>query len=60
VQIKDGIVPNVLGMGLSDAVFTMENAGFKTKVSGRGKVVTQSLVAGVKLKAGTPIVLALN
>ncbi len=60
VQIKEGIVPNVLGMGLSDAVFTMENAGFKTKVSGRGKVVTQSLVAGIKLKAGTPIVLALN
>ncbi|KGE15539.1 penicillin-binding protein [Sphingobacterium deserti] len=60
VQIKEGIVPNVLGMGLSDAVFTMENAGFKTKVSGRGKVITQSLTAGLKLKVGTPIILALN
>lgn len=60
VKIKEGVVPNVLGMGLSDAVFTMENAGFKTKISGKGKVVTQSLVAGVKMKVGTPIVLALN
>lgn len=60
VQIKEGVVPNVLGMGLSDAIFTMENAGFKTRVSGRGKVVTQSLVAGTKLKIGTPIILALN
>ncbi|WDF67913.1 penicillin-binding protein [Sphingobacterium oryzagri] len=60
VQIKEGVVPNVLGMGLSDAIFTMENAGFKTRVSGRGKVVTQSLLAGTKLKVGTPIILALN
>ncbi|HLT86731.1 MAG TPA: penicillin-binding protein [Sphingobacterium sp.] len=59
-QVKEGVVPNVLGMGLSDAIFTMENAGFKTKVSGWGKVVNQSLVAGTKLKIGTPIELALN
>src|SRR5690606_39949661 len=54
-QVKEGVVPDVLGMGLSDAIFTMENAGFKTKVSGWGKVVSQSLVAGTKLKVGTPI-----
>lgn len=60
VQVKEGVVPNVIGMGLSDAVFTMENAGFKTRVSGYGKVVSQSLVAGTKLKVGTPIILALN
>lgn len=59
-QVKEGVVPNVLGMGLSDAIFTMENAGFKTKISGWGKVVDQSLVAGAKLKVGTPVELALN
>lgn len=59
-QMKEGVVPDVIGMGLSDAIFTMENAGFKTKVSGRGKVINQSLAAGTKLKIGTPIVLALN
>lgn len=60
VQIKEGVVPNVMGMGLSDAIFTMENAGFKTKVSGWGKVVSQSLVGGAKFKVGTPVELALN
>lgn len=59
-NIKEGVVPNVMGMGLTDAVFAMENAGFKTKVSGKGKVVNQSLVAGSKWKQGTPITLALN
>ena len=59
-QVKEGVVPDVVGMGLSDAIFTMENAGFKTKVTGWGKVVNQSLAAGEKLKIGTPIALALN
>lgn len=59
-DIKEGVVPNVVGMGLMDAVFAMENAGFKTKINGKGKVVNQSLLAGSKLKKGTPIVLALN
>lgn len=60
VKVKEGVVPNVMGMGLSDAIFAMENAGFKTKVSGWGKVVNQSLVAGTKNKIGTPVELALN
>lgn len=59
-QIKEGVVPDVMGMGLTDAVFTMENAGFKTKISGKGKVTNQSLLAGSKMKMGTPIALALN
>lgn len=60
MKVKEGVVPNVMGMGLSDAIFAMENAGFKTKVSGWGKVVNQSLVAGTKNKIGTPVDLALN
>lgn len=60
VQVKEGVVPNVLGMGLSDAIFAMENAGFKTKISGWGKVVQQSLVAGTKMKAGALVELALK
>lgn len=60
LQVKEGVVPNVLGMGLSDAVFAMENAGFKTKVSGKGRVVTQSLLAGENFKTGTSINLVLN
>ncbi len=60
MDIKEGVVPAVLGMGLSDAIFAMENAGFKTKVTGRGKVVNQSLVAGTRLKTGSKVELTLN
>lgn len=59
-SIKEGVVPNVQGMGLTDAIYVMENAGFKTHVTGKGKVINQSLAAGTKSKVGTPIILALN
>src|SRR5690606_7549986 len=51
-NIKEGVVPNVIGMGLVDALFAMENAGFKAQVYGKGKVVSQSLIPGEKLKSG--------
>lgn len=60
VNIKEGVVPNVKGMGLVDAIFTMENAGFKTKVIGKGKVIAQSLTAGQRLKMGSNVSLELN
>ncbi len=42
------IVPNVVGMGLRDALFLMENAGVKVRFTGLGKVRSQSLKAGTK------------
>lgn len=60
VSIKEGIVPNVKGMGLVDAIYTMENAGFKTKVVGKGKVIAQSLAPGQRLKIGSNVSLELN
>ena len=59
-HIREGVVPNVLGMGLVDAIFAMENAGFKANASGKGKVVSQSLLAGEKLKLGTRVAIELN
>lgn len=60
VNIKEGIVPDVLGMGLVDAIYTLENSGYKARVSGRGKVIAQSLPPGGKLKLGTQISVQLN
>jgi len=60
VIIKEGIVPNVIGMGLADAMYTMENAGFKASIMGRGKVTIQSLAPGNKLKMGTHVSIQLN
>ena len=59
-EYKEGIVPNVKGMGLVDAIYAMENAGFKTTVRGKGKVFNQSLAAGQRLKPGTAVLIELN
>lgn len=46
------IVPDVTGMGASDAVYMLESRGVKTRISGRGKVKTQSIKAGSVIKKG--------
>ncbi len=50
-QSKDS-VPDVYGMGARDAVFILENCGLKVKIQGRGKVQSQSIAAGEKIKKG--------
>ena len=42
-NIETGKVPDVIGMGASNAIFLMENAGLIVKVKGVGKVKQQSL-----------------
>ena len=44
------LVPDVTGMGARDAVYLLESRGIKTYLSGRGKVVKQSLAAGTQVK----------
>ena len=40
------VVPSVVGMGLKDALYVLENRGMKVQFSGYGKVVSQSLGSG--------------
>ncbi|HMQ46484.1 MAG TPA: penicillin-binding protein [Saprospiraceae bacterium] len=57
----ENLVPNVYGLGLRDAVHLLENAGLRvTVVEGAGKVRSQSITAGARIKKGTPIKLRLN
>ncbi|MFC3196614.1 penicillin-binding protein [Parapedobacter deserti] len=58
--ISEGVVPDVKGMGLVDALYALENSGYRTRVKGKGKVVTQSLPAGQNVKTGTPITIELK
>lgn len=53
-------VPDVLGMGLKDAVYLLENRGLKVDISGKGKVVKQSLLANTSFNKGDKINLELN
>jgi cell division protein FtsI (penicillin-binding protein 3) len=43
-------VPNVVGMGLRDALYLLENKGLQVKVVGVGKVVRQSIIPGTRIR----------
>jgi cell division protein FtsI (penicillin-binding protein 3) len=59
-EIPAGFVPDVRGMGASNAIYLMENAGLQVKVKGMGKVKQQSLSPGSKYRPGQTVYLALN
>ncbi|WP_462255069.1 penicillin-binding protein [Ferruginibacter sp.] len=54
------VTPNVVGMGLKDAVYLLENSGLKVTTAGRGRVVNQSIAAATNFKKGQTISLVLN
>lgn len=55
-----GTVPDVTGMMLRDAIYILENSGLRVKFDGKGRVQTQSLVAGSMINNGQTIYLTLN
>jgi len=54
------MMPSVVGLGLKDAVYLLENKGLKVEVKGRGRVIDQSLIAGVQYNKGQKVQLLLN
>ncbi|MEJ7778821.1 MAG: penicillin-binding protein [Daejeonella sp.] len=60
IKIIDGLVPDVNGMGLKDALYVLGNSGLRPLVRGSGRVSRQSLAAGTRVGKGYPIVLELN
>ncbi|MEO5984989.1 MAG: penicillin-binding protein [Ferruginibacter sp.] len=54
------VTPNVTGMGLKDALHLLENKQFKIAVTGRGRVINQSILAGTAFTKGQKITLMLN
>ena len=57
---KPGLVPNVVGMTLRDAIYLLENEGIEVRYSGNGRVVSQSMQPGVKSQKGSTIHLDLG
>lgn len=53
-------VPSVIGMGLSDAMFLLEQSGLRVSFTGKGKVKAQSVAAGSQIKKGQTIVLTMG
>ena len=53
-------VPSLKGYGLKDAIYTIENSGYKCSYTGSGHVVSQSPAAGSKLEKGQTIKITLK
>ena len=59
-DIKEGRVPNVIGMNITDAVYLLESMGISAKFSGQGIVTQQSIQPGDTIKANSVIQLKLE
>lgn len=59
-EMKPGTIPNVKGMGATDAVYLLEKSGLRVSVRGFGKVRTQSLRAGDPMRKGQNITITLG
>ena len=60
VKLQNGLVPDVRGMSLRDAMFLLENAGLRVRYSGKGKVLRQLPEHGARYNAGSVVSLEMN
>ena len=55
IDFNNGVMPNLYGMNLMDAIFLLENAGLKVSFSGKGHIVDQSIKKGKKISKNNKI-----
>jgi cell division protein FtsI (penicillin-binding protein 3) len=60
VKPEPGLVPDVRGMTLRDAMFLLENSGLRVTFSGKGKVRKQTPEHGARVFEGSVVSLDLN
>lgn len=60
ITVSQNAIPNLVGMGLKDAVFILENLGLNVQVQGRGKVFSQNIKPGTVARKGTAILINLQ
>lgn len=59
-KVNSTLVSNVVGMGIKDALFILENQGLEVKFKGNGVVKNQSVLPGSKIIKGVTIILELS
>ncbi len=59
-SLEDNIMPDLTDLDLEDAIYILENNGFKVKFTGFGKVAEQSIASGTELKDENLITLTLR
>ncbi|MFZ0283293.1 MAG: penicillin-binding protein [Bacteroidales bacterium] len=60
VGTKKGLVPDVRGMSLRDAIYLLENSGLRVRYSGKGRVLRQSPEHGARVYEGSVVSLDMN
>lgn len=58
--IEKSIMPNVVGLGLRDALSRIEVLGVAVIANGKGRVIRQSTQAGVKINKGDRVTITLS
>ena len=59
-HVVENLMPDVIGMGASDAVSLLESKGLKVQLSGYGHVVSQSIPRGTTYVKGSTVVIELR
>jgi len=60
IDIPKNQMPNVIDMGIKDAIYILENLGLETRIIGRGKIKKQSIPPGTSIKKGDLVYLELS
>ena len=60
VKLEEGLVPDVRGMSLRDAIYILENDGLRVSHRGKGRVLRQSPEHGARIYDGSIVSLELN
>ena len=55
-SVEEGCVPNVIGMGLEDALYLLEKSGLRVEIKGYGKVVKQSIAPNTRVANGAELI----
>lgn len=59
-ELLQDFMPAVVGMGAKDAVYLLESRGLKVNLSGAGKVHSQSIAQGARIRKGQTVALQLK
>jgi cell division protein FtsI (penicillin-binding protein 3) len=58
--LEKGKVPDVKGMSLRDAIYLIENFGYRVRTSGRGRVTSQNPKPNSQMAEGGVIMVTLG
>ncbi|MDF1558900.1 MAG: penicillin-binding protein [Bacteroidales bacterium] len=60
LTVSEGVMPDVVGMGLRDAIYLLENSGLRVYYTGHGRVAKQSPPAGARISKGATVSIELR